>query len=87
MADTSFFDGFNADKVLGFGLEAYASKVSIDQAKATKASADATAARYASLAQKTVPANGSIIAGVDNKVLFGGGVLTVVVLLFLAKGL
>lgn len=79
-----FFDGLDANKLLSFGVDAYTSKATSDQAKADKADADATKAAYAAVAQNTRPA--SLIGGIDNKMLIGGGILAAVVVGYLIKG-
>jgi len=79
-----FFNGLDANKLISFGIDAYSSKATSDQAKADKADADATQAAYAAAAQNTRPA--SLISGIDNKMLIGGGVLAVVLVGFLIKG-
>lgn len=83
-ATDGFFSGWNADKVLNFGMQAYQSKVQGDQADADKAKADATAAAYAAQQQRTAPQ--SFFNGIDKRLLIGGTVGGVVLLVLLLKG-
>lgn len=83
VATDGFFSGWNADKVLNFGMQAYQSKIQGDQADADKSKADATAAAYAAQQQRTVPQ--SMFSGIDKRLLIGGSIGGAVLLVLLLK--
>ena len=77
----SFFEGWNADKVLSFGLNAWGEKTKQDQAAADTSTANAITRAYESAQQKQTPAPQSAMPFNPMYLAAGGAALVVVVLL------